>query len=234
MVQPTPTSATEPNPAAVRAAEAALQRMGYQKVARSPYPGPSFWVQESEVPRRLFPVFLWDGAMERPLPELNAWRQSALKSGRSDRAIVVVPSDHAAEAALGGTSRREAIGGELAVLVVPPTAAPGQVPRWHPLVLSRREVLDVATGVVTGLFQRAQAQEGSTEIDFQEMLSILRKRFRIDLNASLGVDSDEAALFMMYQLAQRYGFAPGDPGANLHVLVLRPTGPAARLPWFAA
>ena len=29
-------------------------------------------------------------------------------------------------------------------------------------------------------------------------------------------------------------YAPGDAGSNLHTLVLKPTGPAARLPWYAA
>ncbi len=54
------------------------------------------------------------------------------------------------------------------------------------------------------------------------------------MNRSLGVKADEDALFLLYQLAQRDAYAPGEPGANLHLLVLKPTGPAARLPWFAA
>jgi hypothetical protein len=146
----------------------------------------------------------------------------------------VVPTERAADAALSAEARRQAMGGELAVLIVPKSSTSPAPPHWHALVLSPRELLDVATGVVVGLFRRAQAQEGSHEIDFQEMLRLLRHTFRIDLHASLGVDSDEAVLFLLYQLAQKYGFAPGDAASNLHTLVLRPTGPAARLPWFAA
>ena len=227
-------NAPEPTAEAVRAAEAALQRLGYHRVPRTAAPGPSFWVQEAEVPKRTFPVFLFDGPADVAASALRAWRASAQREGRPPRAILVVPTERAAEAALGGAPPREAAGSELAVLVVPRTAQPAMEPHWHTLVLSPREVLDIATGVVVGLFKRAQSQEGSTEIDFQEMLQILRRRFRIDLYASLGVDSDEAVLFLLYQLAQKYNFAPGDPAASLHTLVLRPTGPAGRLPWFAA
>ncbi|HEV2167187.1 MAG TPA: hypothetical protein VGS23_09485, partial [Thermoplasmata archaeon] len=64
-------------------------------------------------------------------------------------------------------------------------------------------------------------------------LATLRARFHVDVAGSLGVASDEDALWMMYQLALRHGYAPGDPSGNLHMLVLKPTGPAARLPWFS-
>ena len=92
----------------------------------------------------------------------------------------------------------------------------------------------MGTGVVVGMFRRAQDSEGASPVDFEEMLGILKTRFGIDVHRSLGVSSDEDALFLLYQLALRDSYAPGDPGANLHLLVLKPTGPAARLPWFAA
>ena len=84
-----------------------------------------------------------------------------------------------------------------------------------------------------GLFRRAQ-DEGSGQIDFSEILTILRRRFGVDPHRSLGVASDEDALFLLYQLALRDAYAPGDPGANLHLIVAKPGGPAGRLPWFAA
>lgn len=232
-----PADVKPPTPESLRAAESALQQLGYHKVERrSPgaSPAPAFWVQETDVPKRTYPVFLWDGPTDRPGAPWSAWRKNADSEGRPARAIVVVPTERAADAALSTEARRQAMGGELAVLVVPRSPAAPSPPHWHALVLSPRELLDVATGVVVGLFRRAQAQEGSQEIDFQEMLRLLRHTFRIDLHASLGVDSDEAVLFLLYQLAQKYGFAPGDAASNLHSLVLRPTGPAARLPWFAA
>jgi hypothetical protein len=227
-------NAREPSVDTVKAAEAALARLGYTRVTAVPPAGPTFWVQEVDTPKRTIPVFLWDGPLDQPVSALNAWRQAAARTGRPGRAIVVVPSERAAEAALDRGARKEVVEAELAVLVVPKNPTPSQAPRWHALVLPRREVLDLATGIVVGLFRRAQAMEGSSEIDFQELLQVLRRQFRVDLHASLGVDSDEASLFMLYQLARKYGFAPGDPSANLHLLVLRPTGPAARLPWFAA
>ena len=94
-------------------------------------------------------------------------------------------------------------------------------------------MLRIATGVVVGLFRRAQAAEGSNQVDFEELLTLLKGRFGIDVNRSLGVQSDEDALYLLYQLATRDSYAPGDPGSSLHLLVLKPTGPAARLPWFA-
>lgn len=226
--------ARAPAPEQVRAAEAALARLGYQRVEAPGPAGAAFWVEEKEGPKRRFPVFLWDGPPEGPVAVLDAWRRSAAAGDRPPRPILVVPTERAAEEALGHGSQRRLAADEMAVLVVPRSASPTSEPRWHALVLPRRELLDVATGVVVGLFRRAEAAEGSSEIDFQEMLQVLRRKFRIDLYASLGVDSDEAVMFLLYQMARRYGFAPGDSSANLHLLVLRPTGPAARLPWFAA
>lgn len=213
----------------LRHAEAALRRLGYARVAADsglPAVQPEFWVQESGVPRRRFPVFVDSDA--RPA----ATRRSAGgPTGAPRRAIVVVPNDQAADA----TWRREGpstLDSELAVLVVPEPPDSEEGAYWHARVLDRPALLRLATGVVVGLFRRAEGGEGS--VDFGEMMALLRRRFSVDVPRSLGVDDEEDSLFVLYQLAQRYTWAPGDGGANLHTLVLKPTGPAARLPWFAA
>lgn len=236
MVNPPVSSTPGPTTEAIHAAEAALARLGFRRITANPSEGADFWVREEAIPERKHPVFLWEEpSSDAPVDALNAWRRAAERAGPLPRPIVIVPTERAAEVAVARGARAGAVPEELAVLVVPKgTPAASTEPRWHALVLSRREVLDVATGVVVGLFRRAQAGEGSSEIDFPEMLHILKRTFRIDLYASLGVDSDEAALFLLYQLARKYGFAPGDSASNLHLIVLRPTGPAARLPWFAA
>jgi len=146
-----------------------------------------------------------------------------------------VPNDLAADEAWARLAApgEPTIEHDVSVLVVPTPdgANPGH---FHLREVPPRAVLRIATGVVVGLFRRAQSAEGSSQIDFEEMLTILRGRFGIDVHRSLKVGSDEDALFLLYQLAQRDSFAPGDPAASLHLLVLRPTGPSARLPWFAA
>jgi hypothetical protein len=223
-----------------RAAETVLKKMGYARVpraARDPEVEPAFWVQESGVPRRTFPVF-FPAERSGPSALIERW-VAGPPSGRTAprRAILVVPSDRDADETWARIARSPGAGieSEVSFLVVPTgeRAEPAGA-HFHLRVADPREVLRLATGIVVGLFRRAQAAEGSSEIDFQELLQLLRRQFRVDLHASLGVDSDEAALFMLYQMARKYGFAPGDPSANLHLLVLRPTGPAARLPWFAA
>ncbi len=231
----TPGFAT-PSPAGdrVAAAEAALARLGYRRVVGAPQPGPTFWVEDSEAPPRSFPVYLWEGSSEGAPSDLAEWGRRWFSADPKPGAIVVVPSDRAAAGVLGNAPARRVAGSDVRILVVPGSDSSTPKPHWHQFVLAPRDLLDVATGVVVGLFRRAQDSEGASEVDFQEMLRILRQRFRIDLYASLGVDSDEAVLFLLYQLAQKYAFAPGDPSAQLHSLVLRPTGPAARLPWFAA
>lgn len=215
-------------------AESALAQLGFRRIPRVAERGSAFWVEEAESPRKSFPVFLWEGGFDPPASEPLEWRRRTAAADPIAPAIFVVPSDRVAEAVLGERSPRATIPSELRILVIPRDSGAARKPHWHSLVLAPRDLLEVATGVVVGLFRRAQASEGGSEVDFQEMLQILKHTFRIDLRASLGVDSDEAALFLLYQLAQKYAFAPGDPAANLHTLVLRPTGPAARLPWFAA
>lgn len=215
-------------------AEAALKRLGYAKiapVARDLPVRPEFWVQESGVPRRTFPVFI--EAPRTPELKLEAWARSARAAAR--RAIVIVPTDRAAEEAWRRVRHGApaSVDSELAILVLP-RDAPAARPHWHAGQVSPKELLRLATGVVVGLFRRAQASEGSAQVDFEEMLEILKGRFRVDVHRSLGVASDEDALFLLYQLAVRDAYAPGDAASNLHVLVLKPTGPASRLPWFAA
>ena len=227
-------------PERLREAESVLKRLGYSRippVVRDASVDAEFWVQEAGVPRRTFPVFVEASADPESLERVHTWLTApAPVRAVPRRAIVVVPSDGAAEEAWtrvrSGKSR--AADPELAILVVPARKTGGVEPHWHSVVMERGEILRIATGVVVGLFRRGESADGSGRIDFEEMLEILRSRFRIDLYRSLGVESDEDALFMLYQLALRDAYAPGDPASNLHLLVLKPTGPAARLPWFAA
>ncbi len=223
-----------------RNAESALRRLGFARVAkdrRTAEPDASFWVQEAGVPRRTFPVFV--PARERPsLSEgIDRWLQRDRPTGAATRrAIFVAPSDADAEAAwdrLAGTGPA-AVEHDVSILVVPANAQAERVGHFALRRATPRELLRLATGVVVGLFRRSRDEDGNGSIDFAEMLQLLRARFGVDVHRSLGVTSDEDALFLLYQLAQRDTYAPGDAGSNLHLLVLKPTGPAARLPWFAA
>lgn len=219
-----------------RHAEAALRRLGYSRVdpegnGTGAPPPPAFWVQESGVPRRRFPVFLDAAPATRTVAPAGG---RAAAGPRGGRAIFVVPSETLAEQ-VWSTARRRPNGGldtEVSVLVLDAhkNAAP---PHFHAGVVAPRELLWLATGVVVGLFRRAASSEGTAQVDFEEMIQLIEGRFQIDVKRSLGVASEEDALFMLYQLALRDSYAPGDPSGNLHQLVLRPTGPAARLPWFA-
>ena len=122
---------------------------------------------------------------------------------------------------------------DVSILVVPSESASERTAHFALRRAEPRELLRIATGVVVGLFRRSRDEDGAGALDFGEMLQALRGRFGIDVHRSLGVRSDEDALFVLYQLAQRDAYAPGDAGSNLHLLVLKPTGPAARVPWFA-
>jgi hypothetical protein len=234
----------EPDPAGgsnhrLLTAESALKRLGYSRVAgrRAIALEPQFWVQEAGVPRRTFPVFVTPEATATGAQGIDRWVETiAGDQTLGARAIFVVPTDAAAETAWARLTRSPgaSIDREVSILVVPPTERPAEPPHFHLRVASPKEVLQIATGIVAGLFRRAQATDGSGQIDFEELLTNLKGRFGIDVHRSLGVASDEDALFILYQLALRDSYAPGDPGANLHLLVLKPTGPAARLPWFAA
>jgi hypothetical protein len=235
-----PRSTADPGtPEALRRAEAALKRLGFARIApavRDVPLEPSFWVQEAGVPRRTFPVFV-QGGVAATDARLLQWARASEAPAASKRAIVVVPSERAAEEAWASLRHgpKDDPAAELSILVVHPSpnASEGE-PRWHAGTLPPREVLRLATGIVVGLFRRALETEGASQIDFSEILTLLRQRFGVDVHRSLGVTSDEDALFILYQLAQRDSYAPGDPGSSLHMLVLKPTGPAARLPWFGA
>jgi hypothetical protein len=223
-----------------RDAENALKRLGYARVAparRAGDPEASFWVQEAGVPRRTFPVFV--PARERPsiAEGIDRWveRTGAL-AGTPRRAIFVAPSDAAAEEAWDRLRRARSVTLEhdVSILVVPADTKVRREGHFALRLETPSELLRLATGVVVGMFRRAHEEEGSGAIDFGEMLGLLRGRFGVDVHRSLGVQSDEDALFLLYQLAQRDAYAPGDAGSNLHLIVLKPSGPAARLPWFAA
>ncbi len=224
-----------------RDAENVLKRLGYAKVSnprRGPAGEPSFWVQEAGVPRRTFPVYVPPGEPSAVEAGIEQW-VTGVRSARpaQRRAIFVVPTDETAEEAwrrFSRTAGRSAIDHEVSILVVPPAGAPSRDAHFHLRVAEPKEILQIATGIVVGLFRRAAAGDGGNQIDFEELLALLTSRFGIDVQRSLGVRSDEDALFILYQLAMRDSYAPGEPGTNLHLLVLKPTGPAARLPWFAA
>ena len=222
-----------------RTTETVLKRLGYSRVTsvrRSPPVEPSFWVQEAGVPRRTFPVYLPRAGRTNVVEGIDRWVEGLDRQRtRPCRAIFVVPTDAVAEEAWAHLSRTSvaAIDNEVSILVVPPTEKPEEGAHFHLRVVDPKELLRTATGVVVGLFRRAQAAGEPGQIDFEEMLTLLKGRFGIDAPRSLRVRSDEDTLFLLYQLALRDSYAPGDPGANLHVLVLKPTGPAARLPWFS-
>ena len=224
-----------------RDAEEVLKRLGYSRVSNprhGPVVEPSFWVQEAGVPRRTFPVYVPTGEPTAVETGIERW-VTGVRSARpaQRRAIFVVPTDETAEEAwrrFFRTAGGSAIDHEVSILVVPSPERSEDVPHFHLRVVEPKEVLAISTGIVAGLFERAAAGEGGNPIDFEELLTLLTTRFGIDVQRSLGVHSDEDALYILYQLASRDSYAPGDSGANLHMLVLKPTGPAARLPWFAA
>jgi hypothetical protein len=221
-------------------AEVVLKKLGFSRVPaarRDPAIEPTFWVQESGVPRRTFPVYVPPADHVTLGDRIDRWVAGARGDrSRNHRAIFVVPNDDDAEDAWArlGPATETAIDHEVSILVVPASGKASEAPHFHLRVTEPKEVLRIATGVVVGLFRRSAEDEGSSQIDFEELLALLRQRFGIDVQRSLGVRSDEDALFVLYQLAARDSYAPGDSGSNLHLLVLKPTGPAARLPWFAA
>jgi hypothetical protein len=210
---------------AVRHAEQALRRMGYDRV-RDTVPrggGGAFWVRPSQGAGRPIRVLL-----DAP-PLLPA----IVEAG--DASILVVPTVTEAEAAWAQLRARRVAppSSDLRILVAP-LEGEEHAPHWHEGQLTRLEVLWLATGVLVGLLREAAAGGDVGSVDFEELLQILKRRFHVDVLGTLGVGSDEDALWMLYQVAHRHTYAPGDPGPNVHMLVLKPVGPAARLPWFAA
>ncbi len=224
-----------------RDAESVLRRLGFSRVRpqrkASADADASFWVQEPGYPRRTFPVYFPPAETTAIADRIDRWlKLSGGTSPARRRAIFVAPSDAVAEATwerLHAHSGSE-LNGTISILVLPKGEEADRPAHFHLRRAEPTEVLRVATGVVVGLFRRGQATESSGQIDFEEMLGTLRTTFGLDVQRSLGVESDEDALFLLYQLALKEAYAPGDGGANLHLVVLKPTGPAARLPWFAA
>lgn len=223
-------------PDASRSAETALRRLGYARVnpsRREAAVDAAFWVKEEGLDRTV-PVFIAGEAPEAR-DAVRDWIARRSERAAQRRAIVVVSTDNAAEEAwkryAGEPS--QLLERDLAILVLPQGRSESN-PHWHARVVPRNEILRLATGVVVGMFRRAQAGGGPTSIDFEEMLQTIREQFGVDVHRSLGVRSDEDALYLIYQMATKDAYAPGDPAPNLHILVLKPSGPAARLPWFAA
>lgn len=228
---PAPGAAPGASDSTVREAESALRRLGYSRVAARPRsdraPRAQFWVQEPGVPRRLYPVFIEEG---------SSTTGPTVPPDASRPAILVVPDEARAEViwrTLRNRAPRAAVDPELSILVLSPEPSGGEEAHWHTGIIDRRELLLLSTGIIVGLFRRASAGGEGPAIDFEELLQVLRQRFHIDLEGTLGAAAEEDQLWMMYQLALRYSYAPGDPGGNLHMLVLKPAGPSARLPWFS-
>jgi hypothetical protein len=223
-------------PETLAAAEQALKQMGYSRIVREKpetVVQPEFWVQESGVPRRTFPVFV-EPREKGPAPSHRVEQYGRTPGAWQRAPIVVVPNEKAAKAVWdrvrgAGDELRDV---ELSILVVP--RSPGSTRgHWHTGIVSPKELLRLATGIVVGLYRRAATEEGGG-VDFEELLAHLKARYKIDVNGSLSVENDADALWILYQLAQRYSYAPGDQGGSLHMLVVKPTGAGARLPWFAA
>jgi len=221
----------------VREAEAALRDLGFPR-ARSaghrPSPAPSFWVENPRTRRRSIPVYVDRAGAVLPAVMLPA---DASPDPDTDLppSILVVPTDAAAESAqrLVPKSRDLPVPAKLRILVLRDPKGTGRAPHWHLAAVPPREVLRLATGIVVGMYRRAFAGAGTSDLDFGELLGTLRDEYHVDVQRSLGVQSDEDALFVLYHLALRDTFAPGNIAGNIHSIVANPTGPANRIPWFA-
>jgi hypothetical protein len=221
----------------VREAEAALQELGFSK-ARSaghrPPPAPSFWVISPRTRRRSIPVYVDPAGAMVPgvMPAADATPDP---DAEVIPPILVVPTDAAAESAWSLVPKTRGLPAptKLRILVLRDPKGRGRAPHWHLVTVAPREVLRIATGIVVGMYRRAFSGAGAGDIDFGELLGTLRQEYHIDVQRSLGVQSDEDALFVLYHLALRDTFAPGNIAGNLHSIVANPTGPAARIPWFA-
>lgn len=237
MAPPTPRLPSPADEELVREAEAALRDLGFPK-ARSagsrPSPAPSFWVENPRPRRRSIPVYVDRAGAVLPgvMPPADATPDPDADVTPS---ILVVPTDAAAESAwrLVPQTRGAMAPTKLRILVLRDPKGTSRAPHWHLLVVPPREVLRLATGIVVGMYRRAFSGSGPGDIDFGELLGTLRQEYHVDVQKSLGVQSDEDALFVLYHLALRDTFAPGNIAGNLHSIVANPTGPASRIPWFA-
>jgi hypothetical protein len=221
----------------LREAEGALRDLGYPK-ARSagsrPTAAPSFWVENPRTRRRSIPVYVDRAGAALPgvLPPTDATPDP---DADPTPPILVVPTDAAAESAWSLVPKNRGVPtpSKLRILVLRDPKGEARAPHWHLVTVPPREVLRISTGIVVGMYRRAFTGNGPSDIDFSELLGTLRQEYHIDVQRSLGVQSDEDALFILYHLALRDSFAPGNIAGNLHSIVANPTGPASRIPWFA-
>jgi hypothetical protein len=221
----------------LREAESALRELGFPKARSSghrPLSAPSFWVENPRTRRRSIPVYVDPAGAAIPgvMPPTDAVPDTDTELTPP---ILVVPTDAVAESAwsLVPASREVMAPTQLRILVLRDPAGTARAPHWHLLSVPPREILRLATGIVVGMYRRAFAGGGAGDIDFGELLGTLRQEYHVDVQRSLGVQSDEDALFILYHLALRDTFAPGNIAGNLHSIVANPTGPASRIPWFA-
>ncbi|MFZ0830266.1 MAG: hypothetical protein WCB18_05490 [Thermoplasmata archaeon] len=219
----------------VHEAEAALRDLGYPKARSAGHrsaPTPSFWVENPRTRRRSIPVYVDRAGAVLPgmMPPADATPDADLTPP-----ILVVPTDAAAESAWGLVPKTRSTMGpsKVRILVLRDPEGTARAPHWHLVAVPPREVLRLATGVVVGMYRRAFSGSGPGDIDFGELLRTLRQEYHVDVQRSLGVQSDEDALFILYHLALRDTFAPGNIAGSLHSIVANPTGPASRIPWFA-
>jgi hypothetical protein len=221
----------------VREAEAALRELGFPKarpVGPRQSPAPSFWVENPRTRRRSIPVYVdrAGAAVSGVVPPADAGPDPELDAVPP---ILVVPTDAAAESAwsLVPKTRGLLAPTKIRILVLRDPKGAARAPHWHLVTVPPREVLRLSTGIVVGMYRQAFTGSGAGDIDFSELLNTLRQEYHIDVQRSLGVQSDEDALFILYHLALRDSFAPGNIAGNLHSIVANPTGPASRIPWFA-
>ncbi len=221
----------------VREAEAALRDLGFPKTrpaGNRPTPAPSFWVASRTTRHRSIPVYVdrAGGVLPGVMPPADATPDP---DAEQSSPILVVPTDAAAESAwsLMPKPRGLLAPTKLRILVLRGSPGDARAPHWHLVTVPPREVLRLATGIVVGMYRRAFSGSGPGDVDFSELLVTLRQEYHIDVQRSLGVQSDEDALFILYHLALRDTFAPGNIAGNLHSIVANPTGPASRIPWFA-
>ena len=228
-----------------------LEGMGFRPESpRSgrPVPEADFWVRTPGFPGRPLPVFssLKDrtASPEAPSALLARWSRG-LRSAQGSPpwgSILVVDGDEDARRVVEGltqdTFRPDPFARFFVRILVRSPGSPDDPRthwRWERHRVSGPELLTLATGTLLGLAQRARSEGGEEgfTVDLPGMVRELKGTLLVDLEGSLGVESTEDALFLLYQFAQRHGYAPGDQGGSLHELLAQPQSPAARLPWFA-